>query len=235
MKKPHTLACSIAIAMAMACAAFAQTGGGMGGSDRDQDRGAGGAVTAGSGQRPGGQQFDRNAEERCVKHLISCNNFEIQLAELAQQKVQDPQLKQFAQQMVQDHRQTLQQLQPIAKAMNVDTGSQQQLMPAHQAMLDGFREKSGRVFEIGYIAHQVGDHHMEIVASQLLAREVQNPQLRQFFTQQTPQLQQHLTLINKIAEANGADTARTASERMGPGGTTGSDRSGTGTGGAGDR
>jgi predicted outer membrane protein len=48
--------------------------------------------------------------------LLIHNQGEVELSELAQQKSENPQVKQFAEQMIQDHRQMIQQLQQIASA-----------------------------------------------------------------------------------------------------------------------
>jgi len=52
------------------------------------------------------------------KFLASClllnNKAEIELSELAAQRAQNPQVKEFAQQMIKDHQQMVQQLQPLA-------------------------------------------------------------------------------------------------------------------------
>jgi len=46
--------------------------------------------------------------------LLTENETEIALAQLAQQRAQDPEVKQFAQKMIDDHRQMMQKLQPFA-------------------------------------------------------------------------------------------------------------------------
>jgi len=48
--------------------------------------------------------------------LLAKNEAEIEISEFAQQRAQNPQVKQFAQQLVQEHRQLVQQLQPLAQA-----------------------------------------------------------------------------------------------------------------------
>jgi predicted outer membrane protein len=46
--------------------------------------------------------------------LLGQNKSEVQLSEIAQQKSENPQVKQFAQQMIQDHQKLIEQLQPLA-------------------------------------------------------------------------------------------------------------------------
>ncbi|MFO0789728.1 MAG: DUF4142 domain-containing protein [Pirellulales bacterium] len=46
--------------------------------------------------------------------LLTHNQGEVELSEIAQQKAQNPEVKQFAQQMIKDHRQMIEQLQQVA-------------------------------------------------------------------------------------------------------------------------
>ena len=55
--------------------------------------------------------------------LLASNQAEVELSELAQQQAQSPEVKQFAEQMIEDHRQMIQQLQPIAGVQGAGTDS----------------------------------------------------------------------------------------------------------------
>jgi len=66
----------------------------------------------------GTQQTAGNANKAVERHLAGCllahNNSEIEISQFAQQKAQNPEVKEFAQQMVQDHQKMAQRLQQIA-------------------------------------------------------------------------------------------------------------------------
>jgi predicted outer membrane protein len=59
-----------------------------------------------------------DASREVEKFLASClllnNQAEVELSQLAAQRAENPQVKQFAQQMIKDHQQLIQQLQPLA-------------------------------------------------------------------------------------------------------------------------
>jgi predicted outer membrane protein len=80
-------------------------------------QGQAGAQGQGQGRQGRGQMFEQ--------HLAFClalgNQAEIQLGQLASQKAQNPQVKEFAQRMVQDHTQYLQQLQQFLPPGQADT------------------------------------------------------------------------------------------------------------------
>ena len=66
-----------------------------------------GATAAAGGQNQAVDQF-------LAACLLAKNQGEVQLSELAQQKAENPDVKEFAQKMVQDHRKMIEQLQPLA-------------------------------------------------------------------------------------------------------------------------
>jgi predicted outer membrane protein len=96
------------------------------------------SASSASGQtdRSSTQQYDRSTAERRTanyrgpnataggqnqavdRYLASCllakNQAEVQLSEIAQQKSENAEVKQFAQKMIQDHRKLIEQLQPLA-------------------------------------------------------------------------------------------------------------------------
>jgi len=66
-----------------------------------------GATAAAGGQN---QAVDRYL----ATCLLAKNEAEVQLSQIAQQKSENPQVKQFAEQMIQDHKKMIEQLQPLA-------------------------------------------------------------------------------------------------------------------------
>jgi len=72
----------------------------------------------------GDQKALGGSSQAVDRYLASCllfkNQAEVQLSEIAQQKSENAEVKQFAQQMIQDHRKLIEQLQPLA-AMQRDT------------------------------------------------------------------------------------------------------------------
>jgi predicted outer membrane protein len=86
---------------------------------RQLDRDPSGRATTQFGQRelPGRTgAHSQEVEYYLAKCLLFKNQAEIELAQLAQQQSQNPEVKQFAQKMVQDHSKFVQQLQPLAGA-----------------------------------------------------------------------------------------------------------------------
>jgi predicted outer membrane protein len=99
---------------------------------RQNTSGASGQTDRSATQQPG---YSATARERLANYrgaqaggasaavdhyLANCvlgkNKGEVELSEIAQQKAENPQVKEFAQKMVQDHRKLIEQLQPLAGA-----------------------------------------------------------------------------------------------------------------------
>jgi predicted outer membrane protein len=86
---------------------------------RQLDRDPSGRATTQFGQRDVQGRTGTHSQEveyYLAKCLLLKNQGEIELAQLAQQQSQNPQVKQFAQKMVQDHTKLVQQLQQLAGA-----------------------------------------------------------------------------------------------------------------------
>jgi len=68
---------------------------------------------------PIGKPSASEADGLLATWLMVDSNNEVALAQLAQQKAQDPEVKQFAQKMMDEHRQMTQKLQPFASSVGV--------------------------------------------------------------------------------------------------------------------
>jgi putative membrane protein len=81
---------------------------------------------------------------------------EIQMAQLALQKSQDQNIRNFAQKMITDHTASQQMLMPIAQSQEI--GVPTTLTPEHQAMLDHLSTLSGLAFDTAYINGMIQAH-----------------------------------------------------------------------------
>ncbi len=172
------LACAIAFGLASAVPAAAQATGQSGSSGQPQggQPGAtgqtGGATDVGgsqpgssSGSQPGStNQASRqnNSQDRLQKFVDQAaidNMAEIQLGQLAQQKAQDPQVKQFAQTMVDEHTKALDQLKQAASSSGLSVPSS--LDKKHQKIQDKLSNANGSDFDRQYMNVMVKDHNSD--------------------------------------------------------------------------
>ncbi|HEY7119055.1 MAG TPA: DUF4142 domain-containing protein [Tepidisphaeraceae bacterium] len=162
---------------------------------------------------------------------------EVKLAQLAQQKSQDEQVKDLAKQLEQDHQQANQQLMQIAKQKNIDLPND--LKGECQETYQAFQQLQGKDFDNAFVLHNVKDHLMDIMMFQKEAQNGTDPEIKQWASQTLPKLQEHARQIATVAQACGlpiealaaggaGENARTAGSRIrGQQGTSGQGTSGT--------
>jgi putative membrane protein len=144
----HTL-----IAMAVLIAGTACT---QAEKEKDQQAGA-----EGQQQQAGGQQAQApSGAQDFLKTVAAEHQFEIQAAQLAQQKSTNRSVTQFASSMVKDHTQLLNDTQKVAQQYNVQISTD--LPQKHQNSLDKLQSASGTEFDQTYVQTMVSNHQEDI-------------------------------------------------------------------------
>jgi len=122
----------------------------------------------------------------------SSNLFEIASSQLALQRSQDPQIRQFAQQMIEDHQVALEGLrQVVSNVEGIDLNRVGGIDPKHREMLDVLQQAQGDDFDRLYIFYQTRAHKNAVELFQNYAWNGDNEQLRQLAVAATPLLRQH--------------------------------------------
>ncbi len=101
-----------------------------------------------------------------VRKAAAANSAEIQLGQLASQRAQNPDVKQFAQKMVTDHTLALDQLTDAAKGSGLEVS--RELDAPHQAIYEKLSGLKGAAFDREYMTAMVNGHQQ--VESMLAAR-----------------------------------------------------------------
>lgn len=155
-----------------------------------------------------------NAKEQAKRFFTeaaSGNALEIKLAQLAQERSNDPQVKEAAKNIQQDHQQAQDNLQKIAQQQGVQV-STDHLDPVCQAMYDMMQKKQGDEFTRAYLFGQVGDHQKDILMYSYEANKGQNPGVKQYASETLPTLQKHLTELEQIARPMAGEMAQGQNE-----------------------
>lgn len=126
---------------------------------------------------------------------------EVQLGQLAQQKSNSQDVKQFGAKMVEEHTQLSNQIKPIAQQMGVK--SPDGLSKSDQKLLAKLQGLSGAEFDKAYIKAMVKDHKKDLSEFQDTAQRTQNPQLKNVAQQGARVIDQHLQDIKQIAKSHG--------------------------------
>jgi putative membrane protein len=144
------------------------------------------------GQRidePAGAQREAPEAKQFIKQAAAGNKLEMVLGQLAQEKAQNPQVRQFGQTLLQSHQKANQELQQVAqqKGVSLDTMKFQQLIQAQ-----------GRQFDHAYLSYiteqgQKNSQHLEQIAS-----GHQDQQVQQFARQQLNEMREHLQQVQRL-------------------------------------
>jgi predicted outer membrane protein len=93
-----------------------------------------------------GTQATAGQNQQVQQFLAACllakNQAEVELGQLAQQQAQNPEVKQFAQKTVQDHRQIVQQLQPLAGTQKTAARTERSTSLDASSQIDAERQAS---------------------------------------------------------------------------------------------
>lgn len=158
-----------------------------------------------------GANQQMNADEHFLKDAAADNQFEIQAGQFMEKQAQDPQVKQLAQRLVQDHERAQQQLEQVARGLNLPLPTQPEQW--QQEKLQAMEQMHGQPLEMDFAFGQVGDHTTDLLKYQYEAEHGQNAQVKQYAEQTIPVLQEHLQLAEQASQ-QWVPQARTAGERM---------------------
>ena len=149
-------------------------------------------------------------------------------AELAQQKPQSPELKQYAQTLKQDHQKAQQDLERIAQKhgitlpTSVDEKCQQEISRL-QAL-------SGEEFDQEFAKGAVEGHAMAVAHLQQASTSIQDQDLKQYTQQMLSKVKEHQRKGREIAQSVGVDqTTITSLERKAQDSVGGAAASASGT------
>jgi predicted outer membrane protein len=144
-----------------------------------------------------------------IQEAAQGNHAEVALAEIAQQKAANSEVKQFAQKLRDDHQQANQQLQPIAQAHNVKLDSDLSFM--QKRTQDRLQKLSGAEFDKEYSKAMLEDHVKDIAKYDKAAQSIEETDVKEFARTMLPKLREHLHHGEQAARAAGLDEQTIAS------------------------
>src|SRR5579883_982254 len=112
----------------------------------------------------GQKQQSGTSSDSFLKQAIEMNQAEVEVSKLAQNKAQDPKVKDYAEMMVRDHSQALDKLRSTAG----ENEGQIQMSSQHQQLYDKLARLSGSQFDKEYMNAMVRDHKQAV---QMFQRE----------------------------------------------------------------
>jgi putative membrane protein len=144
---------------------------------------------------------------------------EVELGQLASQKAQSDQVKQFAQRMVQDHGKANDELKSLAQQKNITLPTE--LDAKHKATHDRLSKLSGAQFDRAYMQDMLQDHRKDVNEFRKESQSGRDPEVKAWAAKTLPTLEEHLTLA-QTASRGAVGTSGSKSGSSGAKGSTGS-------------
>jgi putative membrane protein len=156
---------------------------------------------------------------------------EVELGQLASDKAQSDQVKQFAQRMVTDHGKANDELKSLAQRKNITLPTE--VGAKHKATKDRLSKLSGSAFDRAYMQEMVADHRKDVSEFQRESRSGKDPDVKAWAAQTLPTLQEHMQLAQSASRnavgtsGTKPDTEKAPTTPRGTGGTTPTPRDGS--------
>lgn len=151
-----------------------------------------------SGQDPNGPAA--MMDKAFVREALQGGMAEVQMGQLALQKSSNPDVKQFAQKMVDDHTKLGDAMKQVAQQMSVKPPDS--LSGKDKSTVAKLTALSGNEFDKAYIKDMVKDHKQDEKAFKQEAQNTSNPALKDLVSQGGQMIDQHLQMIEQIAQKN---------------------------------
>lgn len=148
---------------------------------------------------------ESSADTAFYRALAEGGMSEVDLAKLAEQKTEDPKIKDFAAMMVQDHSAANEKLAALAASKRVPVP--RTLGTSQMGTKSRLESLQGESFDKSYIKSQVKAHEDTVA---LLEKEIssgQDPDARTFAESVLPTVQHHLEAARSLAAAEGVKVA----------------------------
>ena len=158
-------------------------------------------------------------DQRLLGDLAQANLDEVAAAQVAQQKSQNDQVKNFAQQMIADHGQALKDVQALAQSKGVTLPTAPD--SKQQAMDQQLNALSGAAFDRAYLKRAGVAAHKQ--AHAMLARaqtRATDPDLKALIAKMQPTVDQHLATVQQLASSAGGSGTRGVSAAGNPNAAT---------------
>jgi putative membrane protein len=140
------------------------------------------------------------ADQAFIRQMFESDAVEMQLGQMAQEKSQSDDVKQFAEKMVENRKRLDDQLAPLAKHLDVsqpkgpDKKSKQEIAK--------LQTLSGQQFDEEYIRTVEKAHEKDVKSFKQASETSQDPNVQRTAQTDAPVIEQHLQAIQKLAQVH---------------------------------
>lgn len=137
-----------------------------------------------------------SSDARFLRDVAEANQGEIDMAQIAVQKSQNADVKQYAQKLLDDHTAQQKQLQQLAQQKGVTLKEKPEMRENHE--IHRLNDASAKNFDKDYLKYMIKDHEKDIKAFQKEADKATDPDVKSFASGAVPTLQQHLNAARQL-------------------------------------
>jgi putative membrane protein len=150
-----------------------------------------------------------SSDEKFIQEAARGGLAEVQLGQLAQQKAQSSEVKQFGERMVNDHTKANDKLKQVAsqKSLNLPTD----MDSSSKREYDKLQKLSGAQFDHEYMKTMVSDHEKDVKEFRKEAQSAKDPDVKGFASSTLPTLEDHLKAA-KSTEAAAKNERQTSAK-----------------------
>lgn len=134
-----------------------------------------------------------------VAQAFEANQAEIATSELAKDRATNPKVKEYAAKMVQDHTNNREKLLDRAKDLKVGVAAG--VNNVQKKLLDQLQKNEGKEFDQAYMKAQVEAHKKTIGLYESAAKNLDNPELKQFAQESLKSLREHLEHAQEVSKS----------------------------------
>jgi putative membrane protein len=145
-------------------------------------------------------------DQEFVRKALEGGAAEVQMGQLAQQKSQSDDVKQFAQKMVDDHTKLDEQMQPVAQHLGISEPKGPSKKDSK--LIAKLESLSGPQFDQEYIKAMLKGHKQDLKDFKDEAQMAADPNVKQVAQQGETVVSQHLQLIEQIAQSHNIATGQ---------------------------
>lgn len=142
------------------------------------------------------QQMLNQQDRNFIMEAAQGGTAEIKLSQLATERANDEQVKQFAQHMIHDHTQADEELMQLASSEGVTVD--QELDQKHKDLMNRLSGLKDDEFDREYMDAMVQDHKKVVAEFEREISQGQDNELKQWASSILPKLQQHLQMAQQL-------------------------------------
>ena len=142
-------------------------------------------------------------DKKFFKDAASGGMMEVQLGQLAKDKAQSQDVKDYGARMVTDHGKANDELKQLAQQKKWTLPTK--LERKHKSMVEKLQKVSGAEFDKQYMKGMVKDHTKDVEEFRKATQKVKDPELKAWAEKTLPVLEQHLQMAQETAGKVGVD------------------------------